>query len=281
MKILFISDFSLHHSVGGAQRSNDIIFKEGLRRGHTITMLHIDMDYSNILNKEFDLVISSNMESFFTYKKEVFEYCCNARKHVRLEHDMCRYLDPESRKRLFNNCDISFFLTSHHINKFIESYGDIFKNVTIVPDPIDGSVFYNRNEPRKNRILYTGFMHKLKGTENFINFAIANPELMFTVAGWGPEVYENFMKSNYNIDFLGKVDYNDMPKVYNSHDAMFCYPEMDEPFCRSVGEAIACGIEKFICNDKIGSLNMAHEDKDFIFKCNKAHETFWEKCENV
>ena len=62
MKILFISDFSLHHSVGGAQRSNDIIFKEGLRRGHTITMLHIDMDYSNILNKEFDLVISSNME---------------------------------------------------------------------------------------------------------------------------------------------------------------------------------------------------------------------------
>ncbi|MAR66585.1 MAG: hypothetical protein CL833_04965 [Crocinitomicaceae bacterium] len=281
MKVLFISDYSLDHSKGGAQRSNDIIYHEGKNRGHDITMLHIDMEHQNILKQVYDLVISSNMEAFYSYKKDVLEYCFEAKNHVRLEHDMCMYLDKDSRKKLFSNCEKTFFLTDHHYNKFVQFYGDIFKNVEIVPDPIDTSKFYNMEKKRENKVLYVGFMHKLKGTENFIRYVIAHPQTSFVVAGWGNEVFEGFMKANYNVDFLGQLNYDDMPELYNKYDTMFCFPELDEPFCRSVGEALACGIGSFICNEKIGSLNMAKTDVDFLQKCASADKTFWDICEDV
>ena len=36
MKALLISDYSLKHTSGGAQRSNEIVVEEGRRRGHSI-----------------------------------------------------------------------------------------------------------------------------------------------------------------------------------------------------------------------------------------------------
>ena len=143
------------------------------------------MEYQDLLNQEYDVVISSNMEAFFSYKKDVFNYCCGVNNHVRLEHDMCRYLDQDSRKSLFGNCKKSFFLTEHHINKFRKNYGDIFKNVVIVSDPISKEVFYDYGNERSKEILYAGFMHPFKGTDNFLQYAKENPRDQFVVVGCG------------------------------------------------------------------------------------------------
>ena len=281
MKVLLVSDFGIRHSLGGAQRSNQLILDEGLQRGHDVSVYHYDTDQS-VLWDDYDIVISSNLEVISRSNPMVLQYCATSNNHVRLEHDFCRYLDNNVREYLYTSCKKAFFLTNYHYKKFVEYYGDYFVNVEIVPDPIDKSKFYNMELKRKDDILYVGFMHPLKGTDNFINYVINNKDKTFTVAGWGDNRYEDCMISEPNVNFLGKIDYVDMVQLYNSHKQMYYKPEFDEPFCRAVGESLMCGVEIIGDSDKIGSLHMLEEDPlNFASKCNDAAKTFWEILENV
>jgi glycosyltransferase involved in cell wall biosynthesis len=130
---------------------------------------------------------------------------------------------------------------------------------------------------RSDDILYVGFMHPLKGTNNFISYVNNNPDKAFKVAAWGDNKYEDFMRSASNVNFLGKIDYVEMPVLYNTHKQMYYKPEFDEPFCRAVGEALMCGVSILGDSDKIGSLHMLQEDPtNFADKCNQASQNFWE-----
>ena len=62
MNILFISDFGLHHTPGGAQRSNAIVIEEGRKRGHTIVEMFYDSN-PLLIHYGYDVVISSNLET--------------------------------------------------------------------------------------------------------------------------------------------------------------------------------------------------------------------------
>jgi glycosyltransferase involved in cell wall biosynthesis len=281
MKVLLVSDFGIKHSVGGAQRSNQIILDEGIQRGHDISIYHYDTDQS-VLWDTYDIVISSNLEVLSRTNPMILQYCATSDNHVRLEHDFCRYLDNNIRRYLYTSCKKTFFLTNYHYRKFVEYYGNYFVNVEIVPDPINMHRFYNMELERKDDILYVGFMHPLKGTDNFISYVNNNPGNSFTVAGWGDNRYEDFMRHRSNVNFLGKIDYADMMQLYNTHEQMYYKPEFDEPFCRAVGEALMCGVSIIGDSDKIGSLHMLKEDPvNFADKCNRASETFWEILENV
>lgn len=281
MKVLLVSDFGIRHSLGGAQRSNQLILDEGINRGHDISIYHYDTDQS-VLWDTYDVIISSNLEVISKTNPMVLQYCATANNHVRLEHDFCRYLDNNVREYLYTSCKKTFFLTNYHYKKFVEYYGNYFVNVEIVPDPINKDVFYNMKLDRRDDILYVGFMHPLKGTDNFINYVINNTDKTFTVAGWGDSRYEDFMRNASSVNFLGKVDYTDMMQLYNTHKQIYYKPEFDEPFCRAIGEALMCGVEIIGDSDKIGSLYMYEEDPlNFASKCNDAAKTFWEILENV
>ena len=276
MKVLLVSDFGIHHSLGGAQRSNQLILDEGIQRGHDISVYHYDTDQS-VLWDTYDIVISSNLEVLSRTNPMILQYCATSDNHVRLEHDFCRYLDNNIRRYLYTSCKKTFFLTNYHYRKFVEYYGDYFVNVEIVPDPIDIKRFYNMEMDRSDDILYVGFMHPLKGTNNFISYVNNNPDKTFKVAAWGDNKYEDFMRNTSNVNFLGKVDYMDMPALYNMHKQMYYKPDFDEPFCRAVGEALMCGVGILGDPDNIGSLHMLKEDPvNFAHKCNKAAQTFWE-----
>lgn len=281
MKVLLVSDFDMHHTPGGAQRSNHILMRAGRDRKHNISIYNYDSDQS-ILWDHYDITISSNLEVLSRTNPMIIQYCATSLNHVRLEHDFCRYLEPNIRKFLYRSCMKTFFLTNYHYQKFIQYYGDYFVNVEIVPDPIDTDVFKNKNLKRSDDILYVGFMHPLKGTDNFISYINNNPDKTFKVAGWGDKRYEDFMRNTPNVKFLGKVGYADMPILYNTHKQMYYNPEFDEPFCRAVGEAILCGVEIIGGSDKIGSIHMYNEDQTyFADKCHHAANRFWEILENV
>ena len=145
MNILFVSDFSLNHNRGGAQRSNDLIINTGVDLGHNITPFNVDSD-PKLLDQQYEIVISSNLELLSKQPvfPSVFNHILTTDRHIRLEHDANRYLTIEHRKSLFGNCAKTFFLSQFHHSKFIEMYGDIFINVEIVPDPIDTNIFYNK-----------------------------------------------------------------------------------------------------------------------------------------
>lgn len=274
MKCLLVTDFNLSHTPGGAQRSNQVIIDTGRNLGHEIVSYNYDSDIS-LLFDDYDVVISSNLEVIYKSVNGIINFLASKDNHVRLEHDMNYYLSVEDRRILWESCKKSFFLTDFHHKKFIQTYGDIFKNVEIVPDPIDRS-FKKHNSKREDVCLYVGFMHELKGTQNFLKYVDENPNKKFVAACWGNEQWVSQIKSRKNIEFLQAIPHEKMPELYNSVSEMFYCPECWEPFCRSVGEAILCGVPSITANDKIGCLDMYLRDKtNFADKCYNASEAFW------
>ena len=273
MKVLLISDFGVEHNSGGAQRSNQIIIDEGRSRGHTVRSFHYDSNFSLLLDS-YDFVISSNLEIISRVYPKLVESIPTLNNHIRLEHDSNLYWGNDFRKRFWQSCIKSFFLTEFHLSFFKDLYGDIFKNVVIIPDPIDSS-FYDMKLNRNDTIGYIGFFHKLKGTGNFVEFARENKQQAFIVAGWGSEEWEREINSLENVEFLGKIDHRDMPLFYNRISALYHNPICNEPFCRSVGEALMCGTKIIGGSNKIGSLEMFKSDDKFREKCINAARDFW------
>lgn len=278
MDVLLISDFGVHHTPGGAQRSNQLIVDAGVKRGHTINCFHYDSDIS-ILENHYDIVISSNLEVISSRLPELVKNIPQLDNHVRLEHDSNLYWNNDFRKYFWQSCKVSFFLTEFHHKFFVESYGDIFPNVQLVPDPIDG--FYDLNEPRTDEIGYVGFMHPLKGTDSFIEYVNANKDKSFVVAGWGSDNYVNELRSRENVNFLGALEHYQMLRFYNRIGSLYYKPVCNEPFCRSVGEAILCEVPNLITNDNIGCIHESNRLglSDFRLVCNNAPEMFWRKIE--
>lgn len=276
MKILFISDYGLHHTIGGAQRSNDLIIRDGISRGHDISVYHYDND-PIVFRDKFDIVISSNLHAITHRINNIIEWLHQQPNHVRLEHDLCPYLNSDGIKWLWSNCKISFFLTDYHHQLFLDAHGDHYPNVKIVPDPIDRT-FFDRGLKRSDEILACGFMHPLKGTERFIEYASQNPDKRFLYAGWGQ--YEEQIKLVPNINFVGQIEHSRMPEILNHVGSFYHVPIGHEPFCRAVGEAIACGVPNLIISDNIGAVH--HKTKlgsAFEESCYNATTTFWEHIE--
>ena len=281
MKILWMADFGLKHNIGGAQRSDGILINSTRGREHDITCFHFDSDPS-LLNQNYDIVITANLESLSRAKPALLEWIATQRCHIRLEHDANRYLSPPQRARLFQSAALAVFLTDFHYQQFQSHYGAIFKNVKVIPDPIDTTFFTDLKRERNEKTLYTGFMHELKGTRSFFEYVITHPEEEFTIAGWGDVVFEYLGKSLDNVDFLGKIDHAEMPHLYNSHKRMFYKPLFYEPFCRSVGEALLCGVE-VLGNDLIGCLHYFNQAGGEAFKagCHSAVKDFWNAVEEA
>jgi len=279
-KILWISDFNLNHTIGGAQRSNELLINKGRELGHSIFEANYNYNFKVTDFNDYDVLVSSNLEAIYRSDKEVIKKISEHKNHVRLEHDLNRYLSKEDRQLLFNSCKKTFFLTDFHYEIFKNYYGDIFKNVEIVPDPIDSKTFYNKQLEREDKILYVGFMHELKGTLAFFEFVLANPNINFVIAGWGARVFDHLASTCKNVEFLGPVTYESMPDLYNKYETLYYTPVLPEPFCRSVAEACICGTKLICFNPNI--VGCIHDmDKhgldSFKESCSKASEVFWEK----
>ena len=105
MCILWISDFGVHHNIGGAQRSNYLIIEEGKKRKHFIQEFYYDTD-PRTLNASYDMVVSSNLEVLSRQRPDIISYISSHPNHVRLEHDANRYFRQI--------CSVSGSRHSHH-----------------------------------------------------------------------------------------------------------------------------------------------------------------------
>jgi glycosyltransferase involved in cell wall biosynthesis len=279
-KVLWISDFNISQSPGGAQQSNDIIIKKGRELGYSIFEANYHINFNSMNFDEFDILISSNLEAISSMNSDIVDKISKHNYHVRLEHDMNRYLNNNDRKKLFESCKKTIFLTEYHYKLFEHNYGNYFKNIEIIFDPIDTNTFVNFNKEREDKILYVGFMHELKGTLKFFDYVLKNPQLNFAVAGWGSPVFEYLAKNIFNIEYLGTLTQTQMPELYNKYKTLYYSPVIPEPFCRSVAEGIICGINLMSDNQAIiGCLSELNKIgiNNFIDKCSKAESIFWER----
>lgn len=243
MKVLWISDFNINNNPGGSQRTDDEVIRAGLSEGHNITRFNID-DSDELLKDSYDIVVSNNLEHMRNRRPNVFGFILNHPNHIRFEHDSNAYLTVEDRKALFGKAKRNLFLSRYHHDTFVELYGSIFHSVDIITSPIseDFKILKGEDE-REDSILSLGFMHFLKGTHNFFAYALRNPQKNFVVAGWGPPNLEMTAKRLDNVKLLGTVPYDQMPLLLNQYKTLYYHPAKFEPFCRSVGEAILCGMK--------------------------------------
>lgn len=279
MKILFISDFSLKHNSGGAQVSNDIIINKGIELGHDITLHNYDSSPINLIY-QYDIIISSNLETIYHNSKYLFDFIINHPSHIRLEHDSCLYLKKQDRELLFNSSKINFFLSEFHLKFFKDFYGDIFNNIEIVYDPIDTSLFYDDNSEKIYDIIYCGFIHPLKGSNNLIKFCNDNIDRKIDIFGWSQDQnIINQLSLLTNVKIHNKVSHSEISNIFRKAKYIYHSPEVNEPFCRMIAEALLCGC-KFIGNEsKIGSLKeyIKYGKEEFEKKCKTASEIFWNK----
>lgn len=275
MKILWIADFGLHHNIGGSQRTDSFVIDEGRNRGHEIITFNYDSQDS-LLAADYDMIVTNNLESLCR-RQNVFEFILNHKNHIRFEHDSNSYLVDSARKMLFGSTRKSIFLSDFHYKTFVNLYGDIFPNSVTCSPFIDTTTFRDMGQEREDKTLYVGFFHILKGTNNFINHAIRNPNKKFVVAGWGDPFYENHMRSLSNVEFIGKVKHEEMPILFNKYKHLYYHPEKFEPFCRSIGEAIMCGIIPDT-NEIIGAVhdynNLGLET--MRHNCSTSNKKWWE-----
>lgn len=280
-KILWLADFDLDKAPGGAQRSDKLIIDKGKLLGFNILKLNHETFGEHINIHDYDVLVTSNVCAVLQRHYWVLDEIIKHKYHVRIEHDSNDYLNQENRVKLFSFCKKTFFLTDYHFNFFQELYGNIFKNVEIVPDPIEIDKFYDYRQEREDKILYVGYMHPLKGTSNFFELALRNPNKKYTVAGWSDYQTYNFLSINVpNIEYLGLVEYEQMPKIYNRYKYLYYEPNLREPFCRSVAEAITCGMLIMTSSQsKIGCLHDTEKYGIEKFKdnCKNASVDFWSK----
>jgi glycosyltransferase involved in cell wall biosynthesis len=270
-----MADFGLKHNTGGAQRTNSYVIEEARRRDDKVIEFNHD-SHPTLLDESYDIVVSNNLEHL-SQRREVFDFLLNHPYHVRYEHDSNAYLSQQMRKDLFGSAKYIVFLSTYHHEMFIELYGDIFDNANVVSPPIDIDKFINKNRDRLQATLYVGFMHVLKGTNNFFNYVLDHPHESFAMAAWGDPRLERMARRFPNIEWLGQITYDQMPMLYNQYATFYYHPEKFEPFCRSVAEAIFCGM-KMNVGDNIGAVKDFDNYGSAIMqdRCRKAPAHFWD-----
>ena len=279
MKVLFVSDFTLEQRNGGAQVSNSLIINKGRELGYEIDEHSHNSSIIDFLTT-YDLVISSNLEVISKISPAKLGFILGLSNFIRLEHDSCSYLSDEDRECLFTKSKKNFFLTTYHHSFFKEIYGDYFKNVEIVYDPIDTSIFKKEEKEKIYDVVYCGYLHRLKGLNNLINFARNNPDRNIDVFGWADTNPTSLFEKESNINFRGVYKHEEMASVFQQCNAIFHSPVVREPFCRMIGEALLCGVEEIIGDtSKIGSY-LEFEDvgyEKFKKGCEEAASLFWER----
>ena len=280
-KVLWISDFDLDTAPGGAQRSDFLIIEKAKLLGISIKKTNKDniLDIENF--NDFDMIVTSNVTVILNENPHLLNHIYSHKNHVRLEHDSNEHISSEQRVKLFSNCKKTIFLSDYHYNFFKELYGEIFQNVEIIYDPINIKKFKNENREREDKILFAGYMHELKGINSFFEYALENPNKDFVIAGFtSSKIYHMLAQKIKNIEYLGKVNHDKMPEIFNKYKAMFYSPLVREPFCRSVAEAVLCGMDILTDRqDKIGSLQEIKKVgiEEFRDKCNDAVNEFWKE----
>jgi glycosyltransferase involved in cell wall biosynthesis len=127
------------------------------------------------------------------------------------------------------------------------------KNAYLSPNYIDLSKFKdhhlnNRNSKDKIPILYVGRFEEEKGIKVLLNsikilFNERNKfDLLLVGNGRLKNWIKNFIKKNKieNIRFLGLLDYDEMPQIYNQAE-IFVLPSLTEGSPGSLIEAMGCG----------------------------------------
>jgi len=86
-----------------------------------------------------------------------------------------------------------------------------------------------------------------------------------------------------NVKIHDKVSHSEISSIFRKTRYIYHSPEVNEPFCRMVAEALLCGCELIGNKSKIGSfLEYSNKGKEkFKQNCHNASDIFWQKIKTI
>lgn len=296
MKIAWLQDYPINKIQGGAAITNQVMMKEGRKRGHTFEEYNHesshDMDNFKKI-KKCDLVILNNINAF---KQGFIKKIINNTRYVKYEHD---YSFCEVRNAICEKCVhqglcephpifteiyglslLNIFLSPLQLNFHKKFLGLTMRDAIIIPSPLRKGVFKPGDDnDRINEYLYAGALMPHKGVIDVLKFA-EKEEVHFA----GRLVNEFVKKAiqNKGHTYLGEVPFEKMPELYKKYKYFIINPVWPEPFGRTQAEAVASGCT--IVNG--GSRTTGFESyglskEKMLKKCYDAPRSFWKKVEGV
>jgi len=86
-KILWLADFDLDRSPGGAQRSDKIIIDQGKLLGFNVLKTNHETFGKHINIHDYDVLVTSNVCAVLQKHPWVLDEITKHKHHVRIEHD--------------------------------------------------------------------------------------------------------------------------------------------------------------------------------------------------
>lgn len=272
MRILWIADYSVKEHKGGAQQTNDVMIQAGRKLGHSISLYT-----GGSLPKSFDRYDIIILNNITKYEKAQIKALVDTGKCIRYEHD---YWVAENYPELYKDIKHTIFLSPLHKTIAEEKVKYKINNSSLVPSPIDSSLFQLGEEKEKGTVLWVGNICKEKGSDGFIEFVENNPNYSFYIAGWGAEVEP--IEDLDNVKFLGELELKDLVKEYQRCEYFYHRPLWNEPFGRSVIEAYLCGCNLLV-SDNVGAISWDWDfsNYDLIQKKTQSQSNFWKVVKNA
>ena len=167
-----------------------------------------------------------------------------------------------------------------------------FKNVFHIPNGVDTKTFQLCRNPSDSQFfntLFTGRLTEDKGVDSlmeiiqYVNEKLKLKNIKFTIAGSGPlkDKVKAVAQKYKNVDYLGFVNPEVMPKIYRSAN-LFLIPSKMEGMPLSLLEAQSCGlpvvgsnipgISDVVINGKTGCLVNVGDVKGFAEAVKKYYE---------
>ena len=230
------------------------------------TDAHVLFGLENQL-KGFDIAHSA--ETYFSYTQQ----CIDAKKKGYVRKIVSSVWEniafnnegikgrKEFKKNAFENVDMFLALTQKAQDVLIEEGCDP-KKITVLKLGIDINKFKPTTQPNSNEIklLFVGRLIREKGILEIIdifqkiNRELPNTRLIISGIGYLYGQIESRIKNGElrSVTLMGKVDYDQMPKIYNSCDIFIHYPIGSKTWNEQYGmvllESLACGLPVIALN---------------------------------
>ncbi len=189
------------------------------------------------------------------------EYRCvlkNCRKNVFESFAYALRSNVARRFRLFHdNVSLLIALTPDaKARLMIAGFRD--DQIAVVPNPTSIKKT-SMDGPTGEYVAFAGRVSAEKGVDIFLTAAARMPDVPFKVAGDGPVLSEMIAKAPSNVEFLGRLAFEDLLTFYRKSRALVVPSLWFEPFGMVVVDAMALGVP--VIASRIGGLPHVVEDR--------------------
>tara|TARA_R110000850_G_scaffold190308_4_gene316244 strand:- start:18785 stop:19630 length:846 start_codon:yes stop_codon:yes gene_type:complete len=267
--ILFLHDTAID-TPRGAELTIKELIALGKEKNYNLVLDNLqDFDNTKTNISKADLLVV-NSTSRCSYELALIEFILGLKKpYINVEYDYnfcirrnilctvdrsikscCNTDKFHLYRKLFANSKLNIFQSPKHYDAHYDFYGEAVSHHLIMPPTVQIKNLKPSPFKQDHTIPFFGDLNFLKGGNLYVDYALENPEMKFTVYG------ENRLRRELpeNISFHKPVSNEEVLEILGKAKYFICKPVWPEPSGRLAAEALLSGCEMII-NDRVGTFS--------------------------